>query len=233
MATLHQARGTLTLILGAMFAGKTTEMIVRVLGLSHAPERRAVIVLYAEDDRYNVGDSIATHNYPALPALASAERVQVIRASTLADARQKMGALGGTGDSSTSDSSGTNDSSTSDDGKLPDIIGIDEGQMFPDLEHAGMWADRGACVFVAALNSDFRRAPFPGVAQLAPDDVIFRRAECTDCKERPAAFTFRMSNDDALLVIGGAESYRALCRACYIAARAAQQLAASQQATPQ
>jgi len=193
MTTFAQSRGTLTLIAGPMFAGKTTEMVVRLLALNH-DGRRAVVVLYADDDRYNVGDRLATHNFPVLPALEETPHFKTVRARTLAEARALLGT------------------------PLPELIGVDEGQMFLDLARASEWADAGACVFVAALSSDFRRVPFAHVAALVPETVISRAAECMACRARAAAFTHRTAGGTELLQIGGAESYIALCRACYTAA---------------
>ena len=42
-----------------------------------------------------------------------------------------------------------------------DVIAIDEGQFFPDLEqYAELWANAGKCVIVAALDADYRRCVF-------------------------------------------------------------------------
>lgn len=56
-----------------------------------------------------------------------------------------------------------------------DVIGVDEGQFYPDLlEVVQRLADAGKKVIVSALDGDFRRKPFGDVLQLVPlaDSVV-------------------------------------------------------------
>ena len=42
--------------------------------------------------------------------------------------------------------------------KYFEVIGIDEGQFFPEIvEYAGKWADEGREIFVSGLDGDFNR----------------------------------------------------------------------------
>lgn len=193
MPAWEQYRGSLTLITGPMFAQKTTELRVRVQGWCYG-DRRGAIVKFAGEDRFGVGAALATHNYPESPAMVSGPNVLVLEAHTLAEAETAMVAHYG---------------------RVPDVVGIDEGQMFSDLERAGAFADAGACVYVAALNSDFRRQPFQGVAGLAADHVISCTAECFDCHRRAATCTRRLGEQTEILVVGGADKYHSVCRPCH------------------
>ena len=99
-----------------------------------------------------------------------------------------------------------------------DVIGIDEGQFFPDLfEFTERAANLGMVVIVAALDGDFQRKPFGKICELVPksESVTKLSAVCTSCKINSASFTQRTTSDTAQEVIGGAEMYRPVCRKCY------------------
>ncbi len=125
------------------------------------------------------------------------------------------------------------------------VIGIDEGQFFPDIcGCAEAWAARGCHVIVAALDATFLRTPFPGIIGLIPlaEGVTKLTAVCAGCGA-DAAFTRRTAARAAgdapaggeaahsAVLLGGAESYAALCRGCYAAA-AARDVAAAAASAP-
>lgn len=50
-----------------------------------------------------------------------------------------------------------------------DVVGIDEGQFFPDVAQAAeQWAQAGKTVVIAGLDGDFRRQRFGGLVDLVP-----------------------------------------------------------------
>jgi len=113
------------------------------------------------------------------------------------------------------------------------VIGIDEGQFFPDLlEFCERAANEGKIVIVSALDGTFERKPFGKILNLIPlaEKVDKLNAVCTVCYQ-DAAFTFRKSNDTAVEIIGGAEMYVPLCRGCFAACRATQIEEEEQQAS--
>ena len=62
-----------------------------------------------------------------------------------------------------------------------DIIGIDEGQFFPDLvEICEKLAHLNKTIYIAALNGDFRMEPFPVIARIIPkaDKIKLLKAYC-------------------------------------------------------
>ena len=98
-----------------------------------------------------------------------------------------------------------------------DVLGIDEGQFFPDcVEFADRWASQGKVVIVAALDATFERKPFGPILQLIPlaENVIKLNAVCMLC-HREASFTKRIGSETAVEVIGGADKYLSTCRACF------------------
>lgn len=102
------------------------------------------------------------------------------------------------------------------------VIGIDEGQFYADLAPAcERWAAAGKVVIVAMLDGDANRKPFPGSQLLEllalTESVTKLLAVCANCGA-DAAFTKLVPSEhlDAQHInVGGAEKYRAVCRACH------------------
>lgn len=97
------------------------------------------------------------------------------------------------------------------------VIGIDEGQFFPDIvEFAEHMASSGKVVIVAALDGTYQRKGFPSILQLVPlsESVIKLTAVCMKCYAE-ASYTKRRGSETEVEVIGGADKYMAVCRACY------------------
>ncbi|XP_077490011.1 thymidine kinase, cytosolic-like [Amblyomma americanum] len=97
------------------------------------------------------------------------------------------------------------------------VIGIDEGQFFPDIvEFAEDMAEAGKVVVIAALDGTYQRQGFPSILTLVPlsESVIKLSAVCMLCYAE-AAYTKRRGQEKEVEVIGGAEKYMAVCRACY------------------
>eukprot|EP00730_Choanoeca_flexa_P003935 TRINITY_DN11541_c1_g2_i5.p1 TRINITY_DN11541_c1_g2~~TRINITY_DN11541_c1_g2_i5.p1 ORF type:complete len:331 (+),score=32.21 TRINITY_DN11541_c1_g2_i5:80-1072(+) len=100
-----------------------------------------------------------------------------------------------------------------------DVIGIDEGQFFPDLvEFSEEMANEGKLIIIAALDGTFQRKPFSSVMELIPlaESVVKLSAVCMICN-RDAAFSKRLGNETEVELIGGADKYIAVCRKCYFA----------------
>jgi thymidine kinase len=120
----------------------------------------------------------------------------------------------------------------------PEVIGIDEGQFYPDLvEYCDRWANEGKLVVVAGLDGDFRRQPFTSIAQLVPraEHVTKLNAVCLRCRRRGVIGAFSAlirqkptpeteitvdlaeSNPekDNPELIGGLDQYVSCCRECF------------------
>ena len=111
-------------------------------------------------------------------------------------------------------------SSLTESGQVDDVsvIGIDEGQFFPDtVSFAEQMANRGKTVIVAALDGTFQRQEFGQILHLIPlaESVIKLTAVCMICFEE-ASFTKRIGQEKELEVIGGPEKYMAVCRKCFL-----------------
>ncbi|KXJ29246.1 Thymidine kinase, cytosolic [Exaiptasia diaphana] len=97
------------------------------------------------------------------------------------------------------------------------VIGIDEGQFFPDVvDFAEEMASEGKTVIIAALDGTFQRQAFGNILNLVPlaESVVKLNAVCMNCY-KDAAFTKRLSADQKVEVIGGADKYMSVCRDCY------------------
>ncbi len=102
-----------------------------------------------------------------------------------------------------------------------EVILINEGQFFPDINHyVQYWVEElHKKVFIAALDGDFQRKPFGEFLNLLPlcDRFTKLRANCNNCKSTNAIFSHRISDEKEQVVIGGNNKYIPLCRKCYLA----------------
>ncbi|XP_070596209.1 thymidine kinase, cytosolic [Erythrolamprus reginae] len=97
------------------------------------------------------------------------------------------------------------------------VIGIDEGQFFPDIiEFCETMANAGKTVIVAALDGTFQRKAFGNILQLVPlaESVVKLNAVCMECYHE-ASYTKRLGAEKEVEVIGGADKYHSVCRVCY------------------
>lgn len=101
-----------------------------------------------------------------------------------------------------------------------DVIGIDEGQFFPDLaEVVVRLADvHQKKVYVAALDTTWEREPWPQVVKLCPQATSVHKvhAICQRCGSSHGIFTQRTSGGTQLVEIGASNSYISVCRACFV-----------------
>lgn len=98
-----------------------------------------------------------------------------------------------------------------------DVIGIDEGQFFTDVvSFCETMANLGKTVIVAGLDGTFQRKAFANFLDLVPlaEHVVKLTAVCMSCFGE-GSYTKRISSDQEVEVIGGAEKYMAVCRKCY------------------
>ncbi|XP_064618002.1 thymidine kinase, cytosolic-like [Liolophura sinensis] len=98
-----------------------------------------------------------------------------------------------------------------------DVIGIDEGQFFPDVvEFCDIMAEMGKTVIVAALDGTFQKKGFGNILNLVPlaESVVKLNAVCMKCFSA-ASFTKRKGSEKEVEVIGGADKYLAVCRTCF------------------
>lgn len=172
--------GNIQLILGPMFAGKSSELLRRVSRYQIA-KKKCIVIKYIKDTRYDA-ECVATHDRQSFPAIPTDELSKVIEIV-----------------------------------KDCEVIGVDEGQFFPDIiPFCEDLANAGKIVIVSALDGDFLRKPFGSVCDLIPlaEHIVKLKAVCMIC-QRDAAFSKRITNESQTELIGGSDKYIAVCRRCY------------------
>ena len=184
----HPVGGTIEVIAGPMFSGKTEELLRRLRRASLA--KQAVTLFKPErDNRHNTTD-VVSHDARRQPALA------VRDAATMETVLEQL----------------------IDGGQMPDVVGIDEVQFFDEeiVEVCNRMADRGIRVISAGLDLDYLGRPFGCMPLLLAhaEYVTKLHAICT-ITGRPAHFSHRVQGGDEDVQIGGAESYQALSREPY------------------
>lgn len=188
MSLDYHHTGSLHLILGPMFAEKSTTLL-RQFRRYQLTKKKCLLVKYQGDDRYTDKDYIATHD-----RILSTE--QAYPCHHLSELEHKHGV----------DLDGF------------DVICIDEIQFFPDkLEFCQKWRGRGKIVVVCGLYADFQRYPFPELPELIAicDKAEFLKAICIDCYQDKATTSHRLSDETDRVVVGGSDKYVPLCQSCY------------------
>ena len=98
------------------------------------------------------------------------------------------------------------------------VIGIDEAQFFDmDLpEVCQSLALKGIRVIAAGLDMDFKGDPFGPIPNLlsVAEYITKVHAICQHCGNL-ATHSYRLSNEQAKVVLGEKDSYEARCRTCY------------------
>ena len=99
-----------------------------------------------------------------------------------------------------------------------DVIGIDEGQFFPDLvEVCEELAQQKKIIIIAALNGDFRMEPFPVISRIISkaDKIKLLKAYCFHC-HKDARYSLRIVQSNETVLIGAGEAYKPACRECHV-----------------
>lgn len=179
--------GHLSLIIGCMFAQKTTELLRRVRRYQSIGYK-VLVVNYVADTRYGT-NRIASHDKEFEKAVC-VERLALLEAEVRSGEYQ--------------------------------VLAIDEGQFFSDLfEKITQWADELPIhIVISGLDGTSSREPFGDILHLIPhaEEVERLSAFCAVCRDGTVAvysqYVAAFHKHDVM--IGGAESYRPVCRAHYL-----------------
>jgi len=101
-----------------------------------------------------------------------------------------------------------------------DVIGIDDGQFFPDIETfvEELVNNHGKIVIIAALDANYKREPFKNITNLVAKCEIVKKfnAICTSCGSF-GSFSKKLKEEEGELIdVGGSEKYTVLCRKCWL-----------------
>lgn len=100
-----------------------------------------------------------------------------------------------------------------------DVIGIDEGQFFPDLvETTRKWSDAGIIVIVAMLNGTFERKLFQNTGEIFAlcKNITKLNAVCKFCYSETAIYSKRTNPQSTEILLGGESEYVPLCKDCFL-----------------
>ncbi|CAA0837019.1 Thymidine kinase [Striga hermonthica] len=182
----HRRPGEVHVIVGPMFAGKTTALLRRVM--SEADSGRSVAMVKSSKDNRYAEDEVVTHDGTRLPCWALPDLLS-FKTKFGPDAYHKLDVIGIDEAQFFAD--------------LYDFC----------CEAADV---DGKTVVVAGLDGDYLRRSFGSVLDVIPlaDSVTKLTAWCEVCGER-AFFTLRKTNEMQTELVGGADLYMPVCRQHY------------------
>lgn len=178
--TSHINSGYLEIILGGMYAGKTSRL-VEIYKQCRFCNISVNVINHSDDNRYD--DALmSTHDQIKIPCIKT-ERLLDIAIEDYAD-----------------------------------VVLINEGQFFPDLEDfVKKLLLCGKKVYICGLDGDFERKKFGQILDLIPlcDKVTKLTSLCNLCKNgTPGIFSKRITSEKEQTVVGST-NYIPVCRACY------------------
>jgi thymidine kinase len=183
--------GYISLIIGCMFSQKTTELLRRIRRYKSI-NYKVLVVNFIGDTRYG-NECIASHD-------------KEIEKAACVDKLKSIDHLVRSGDYN--------------------VIAIDEGQFFTDLhEYVSAWADElDVHIVISGLDGTSERESFGDMLKLIPhaEEVERLSAYCAECRNGTVA-TFskyygEAPKDENGVAIGGAESYKPVCRKHFLVA---------------
>lgn len=182
--------GSVHLILGPMFAGKTTRLLERVKQLEESVDANVLLLKSDKDTRY-AKDKVVTHDGRGRECFPVKSLELEVVVKTVGNRKWNE----------------------------CDVVAVDEAQFLTNLyEFCRVAADEhDKIVLVAGLNGDFKRETFGEVQETLPlcDSVTKLTARCK-CG-RPALFSKRIVNvGDGQELVGGADKYLPACRRCFL-----------------
>ncbi|KAF7141392.1 hypothetical protein RHSIM_Rhsim06G0173700 [Rhododendron simsii] len=183
----HRASGEVHVIVGPMFAGKTTALLRRVKAESNSG-RSVAMIKSSKDTRYAI-NSVVTHDGTKFPCWAL-PNLMSFRQKFGADAYDKLDVIG------------------IDEAQFFDDL-YDFCCKAADLD--------GKTIVIAGLDGDYLRRSFGSVLDIIPiaDSITKLTARCELCGKR-AFFTLRKTGETKTELIGGSDVYMPVCRQHYV-----------------
>ena len=188
-----ETNGNLHLIMGPMYAGKSTKLIETYNNLMKvdSEKSRVIVVTHALETRYS-HDKLSSHDRKEVDCIKVTDIQSIIQACC---------------------------STINNNIQMAKYILIDEAQFFPDLIKVIELVEKyNKTVYVYGLDGDFKRNKFGTILDLVPycNTVQKLNGKCSNCDNK-SYFSWRISNDRTTqIVVGSSEKYIALCRQCYI-----------------
>lgn len=194
--------GYLELIIGPMFSGKTSRL-VEIYKQCQFCNISVAVINHSIDNRYD-DELLSTHDKVKIPC---------IKTISLMDLCMKL----------------PNVFTLDECDKEPhlknsykiiqsEVILINEGQFFPDLEEfVNLMLSVKKHIYICGLDGDFKREKFGKILDLIPlcDRITKLTSLCSLCKDgTKGIFSMRLSNEKQQTVVGS-DNYIPVCRHCY------------------
>lgn len=196
----HPDSGYLEIILGGMYAGKTSRL-VEIYKQCKFCNISVAVINHSIDNRYD-DELLSTHDQVKIPCIKT-ERLFDIWTDNF-DIENNIEHIKKTKDKLKVLSS--------------NVILINEGQFFSDLEDfVKKLLEYGKKVYVCGLDGDFEHKKFGQILDLIPlcDKVTKLTSLCSLCKNgTPGIFSKRITSEKAQTVVGS-DNYIPVCRNCY------------------
>ena len=193
--------GTIDLILGPMFSGKTTQLIHKIDKFAIC--KKCCLIKHSIDDRYGSTNEIKTHTGAFGGKSISRQNLIIISVAKLSQVEDVLGEL-------------------SIDLNTIEVIGIDEGQFFDDLcEYSNKWANNGKIITISALDGTYDQEQFPAIKKIIPYCTSFYKltAVCELCGDMNAHLTqireCPTTDKTNKIIVGGKDKYFPICRSCF------------------
>ncbi|KAL3646066.1 hypothetical protein CASFOL_011246 [Castilleja foliolosa] len=182
----HRLPGEVHVIIGPMFAGKTTALLRRVM--AEADNGRTVAMIKSSKDNRYADDAVVTHDGTQFPCWAMSDLL-TFKNKIGAESYRRLDVIG------------IDEAQFF--GDLYDFC----------VEAADL---DGKTVVVAGLDGDYLRRSFGSVINVIPlaDTVTKLTARCEVCGKR-ALFTLRKTGEMQTELIGGKDVYMPVCRRHY------------------
>jgi thymidine kinase len=200
MNTTNHNSGYLEIILGGMYAGKTSRL-VEIYKQCKFCNISVAVINHSIDNRYDE-ELLSTHDQIKIPCIKTEKLFDIWTENIpLEDDIQFIPRIKDKFKVATSD-----------------VILINEGQFFPDLfEFVNRLLKEDKKIYVCGLDGDFERKKFGTILDLIPlcDKVHKLSSLCSQCKNgTPGIFSMRLTNEKEQTVVGS-ENYIPVCRKCY------------------
>jgi thymidine kinase len=192
--------GYLEIILGGMYAGKTSRL-VEIYKQCKFCNISVAVINHSIDNRYDE-ELLSTHDQVKIPCIKTEKLLDVWTDHINLDEDVSLVPR-------IKDRFKVATSS---------VILINEGQFFPDLEEfVKKLLLNDKKVYVCGLDGDFERKKFGQILDLIPlcDKVTKLTSLCSICKNgTPGIFSKRITSEKEQTVVGS-DNYIPVCRSCY------------------
>jgi thymidine kinase len=199
MTTSSNNTGYLEIILGPMYASKSTRLveIYKQCKFCNIP---VTVINHSIDNRYDE-ELLSTHDKVKIPCIKTEKLTDVWISNLHFNNFENMPTIKDKLEIAKSD-----------------VILINEGQFFSDLYNVVVdMLKYNKKVYVCGLDGDFERKKFGSILDLIPlcDKVTKLTSLCSQCKDgTPGIFSMRLTNEVEQTVVGS-DNYIPVCRKCY------------------